>query len=400
MPAYTVSENILFFICGLGILQGFLLSALIFFHPKGDKSVNKFLAVYILCITAVMTMPIAIDIIGWQNSYIIMSVPSLPPIFLYLYILSFKKTITWQIVLPHFIIVFVILLLAYINLSAIAKIYPDAKHIPPEGLKRPLTLIVIGIRTIQQFFYYFLSLKTLKSYQQSIQHLFSDTSRIDLHWARFLANGFIVLICAFIVIFPLMISYPNYFDLLLLLNMAIATPYIYIATYKGIMQSAIWQIQPEMKREKIEEELQQAEKIEMQITNSEKNKPAKTTLSQDKINHITQKIVALMEQEKLYQETELTLQQLADKLQTPTYQVSQAINEGLKKNFYDLINGYRVEDAKRLLQDPKSINYTILSIGFDAGFNSKTTFNTVFKKFTGVTPTEFKNKNKMMTIPA
>ena len=96
-----------------------------------------------------------------------------------------------------------------------------------------------------------------------------------------------------------------------------------------------------------------------------------------------------MEQEKLYRETDLTLQNLADKIQLPSYQVSQAINEGMKMNFYDLVNGYRVEEAKRLLLDEKNKNFTILSVGFEAGFNSKTTFNTVFKKFTGLTPTEF-----------
>jgi AraC-like DNA-binding protein len=72
----------------------------------------------------------------------------------------------------------------------------------------------------------------------------------------------------------------------------------------------------------------------------------------------------------------------------------------MKKNFYDLVNGYRVEEAKRLLLDPKSFNYTILSVGFEAGFNSKTTFNTVFKKFTGLSPTEFRDKKKMTTVPA
>ena len=107
-----------------------------------------------------------------------------------------------------------------------------------------------------------------------------------------------------------------------------------------------------------------------------------------------------MEKEKLYTETELTLKQLADKLQYPTYQVSQAINEGLGKNFYDLINSHRVEEAKRLLADPKNQNYTILSVGFEAGFNSKTTFNTVFKKFTGVTPTEYRDQKRPVSVTA
>jgi AraC-like DNA-binding protein len=77
----------------------------------------------------------------------------------------------------------------------------------------------------------------------------------------------------------------------------------------------------------------------------------------------------------------------------PAYQVSQAINEGLKKTFYDLVNGSRVEEAKRLLLDPKNKNIKIMAVAFDSGFNSKTTFNTVFKKFTGLTPTDFKEQN-------
>jgi len=53
-----------------------------------------------------------------------------------------------------------------------------------------------------------------------------------------------------------------------------------------------------------------------------------------------------------------------------------------------------VQEAKRLLLDSKNKNFTILSVGFEAGFNSKTTFNTVFKKFTGLTPTEYREKQK------
>ena len=97
-----------------------------------------------------------------------------------------------------------------------------------------------------------------------------------------------------------------------------------------------------------------------------------------------------MKDEKLYQEPQLTLQNLADKIEVPSYQLSQAINEGMNMNFYDLVNSYRVEEAKRLLLDEKNKNLTILSVGFEAGFNSTTTFNTVFKKFTGLTPAEFK----------
>src|SRR6476660_8246772 len=173
MSSNSISENILLLLCGLGILQGILLAALIFFHPKSDNSINKFLALYIFCISCVMTMPITMNVIGWQNSYFVQPVPLLPGIFLYLYLLSFKETITWRKAFPHFIIFFVFFFLTYWNLSAIAGIYPNAKHIPPEGLRRPATLVIIFTRTVQQVIYYFLSRKTLKSYQQSIRQLFS-----------------------------------------------------------------------------------------------------------------------------------------------------------------------------------------------------------------------------------
>jgi AraC-like DNA-binding protein len=116
------------------------------------------------------------------------------------------------------------------------------------------------------------------------------------------------------------------------------------------------------------------------------------------MDEIVRKINVAMEQENLYQETELTLQQLSTHLQYPSHQVSQAINDGMKKSFYELINGYRVEEAKRLLLHPKSEGFTVLSVGFEAGFNSKTTFNTVFKKFTGLTPTDFREKHRELAL--
>jgi YesN/AraC family two-component response regulator len=180
--------------------------------------------------------------------------------------------------------------------------------------------------------------------------------------------------------------------------MAVATPYIYIASYKGIMQPTIWQWQGGTKRETVQEEMQDTEKIEITIVSPDKSRPQKPKLNEDRIGDIARRITALMEEEKMYQQTELTLQQLADKIQIPAYQVSQVLNDGMKKSFYDLVNGYRVENAKRLLIDPKNSNYTILSVGFEAGFNSKTTFNTVFKKFTGHTPTDFREKQKVDTV--
>ena len=392
MNILSASEKILFLVCGLGILQGILLAALIYFHPKSDKAVNIFLAIYIFCTSAIMSLPFIMSVVGWQNSFFIQPVPLLPGPLIYLYLRSFKERITWGKAWPHFLLFFIFFFISYWNLSSLGRKYPGAKEIPGAALNSLVPLILIYIKPLQQIVYYFLARRVLLSYQRSIRHLFSETSKIDLHWARFFVNGYLVLVLTFIVIFPLMLRYPEHFNLLLLINMAVATPYIYMATYKGITQPTLWQIQPDLNRETVEKEMHQAGEIEIDTNELKERKPAKAGLTLEKIEEMVGKITMLMEQEKLYQETELTLHQLASKLHVPTYQISQTLNEGMKKNFYDVINGYRVEEAKRLLLDPKSNNYTILSVGFEAGFNSKTTFNTVFKKFTGLTPTEFKTR--------
>jgi YesN/AraC family two-component response regulator len=249
-------------------------------------------------------------------------------------------------------------------------------------------------------FYYFLARRTLKDLSTIYPTpVFGDKQdRIKLD--KWLVTGYLLIIIVTIVIIGLMVAFPQYFYELFLLNIALVTPYIYAATYMGITQPTIWQKKTDENKQQLEEEMQEAEHIESQVVIVEKSRPAKTTLQPNKIDDIVNNITNLMEAQRLYAETELTLKQLADKLQVPSYQVSQAINEGMKKNFYDLINGYRVEEAKRLLLDPKNENYTILSVGFEAGFNSKTTFNTVFKKFTGVAPTEFRNKDKEITVLA
>jgi len=395
----SVAENILYFISGFGILQGVLLAGLIYFHPKSDRSVNKFFALYIFFTSAIMTMPYLINAFGWKNSWLIMPLPVLTGPFLYFYLLSFKETITWKRAWPHFIPALAFLILTYLNLSRLAELYPDSKQMPVEGLKRPSTLGIVVFRSAQQFTYYFLSRRALNSYQRSIQNLFSETSRIDLQWARYLVNGYVILISAFLILFPLVLRFPDYFTSLLLVNMAIGTPYIYGASYKGIMQPTIWQVQPAMKKETLEEEISGIE-VKILSNSGEDLQSSKQKLPDDKISEITRKVIDAMEREKLYQEPELTLQQLSNKLEFPYYLVSQAINEGMNKSFYDLINGYRIEEAKKLLLDPKNINYTVLSVGFEAGFNSKTTFNTVFKKFTGLTPTEYREKQKIGTVAA
>lgn len=90
----------------------------------------------------------------------------------------------------------------------------------------------------------------------------------------------------------------------------------------------------------------------------------KPGLNDSRINEIVSKINRLMDRDKLYQETEFTLQDLAKKFDYPSHQVSQIINDGMNKKNYGFVNGYRVEEAKRLVLNPVNRNYTILPVCF------------------------------------
>ena len=96
-----------------------------------------------------------------------------------------------------------------------------------------------------------------------------------------------------------------------------------------------------------------------------------------------------MVKSKAYKNPNLTLHELALKLKMQPHLLSKVINEGFECNFFDLVNGYRIEEFKKLAHDPRMKNQTFLSLAFEVGFNSKTAFNRSFKKMTNQTPREF-----------
>ena len=107
-----------------------------------------------------------------------------------------------------------------------------------------------------------------------------------------------------------------------------------------------------------------------------------------------EKILAAVVAKKMYNNPDLTLTQLAMHLQTTTVLLSRIINTGFAQNFNDFINYYRVMEVKEKLQTGLANEVTIMSLAYDAGFNSKATFNRAFKKVTGKTPKEFLGTTK------
>lgn len=111
---------------------------------------------------------------------------------------------------------------------------------------------------------------------------------------------------------------------------------------------------------------------------------------------IAEKLTAFMESSKPFFDCDLNLSLLAEKLDIQPYLLSRVINSHFEQNFYGFINGYRVDAVKERLKDPDETE-NLLSIAFDCGFRSKSGFNSIFRKVTGMSPTEYRIKASSST---
>jgi AraC-like DNA-binding protein len=122
----------------------------------------------------------------------------------------------------------------------------------------------------------------------------------------------------------------------------------------------------------------------------QKEKYEGSTLDPSQKEDYRQKLIAYVESEKPYHAPELNIMELSNQVKIPVNHLSQVINEKLNVHFLDFINGYRIKEVKEKLADPKLSHFTILALAYESGFNAKSTFYAVFKKYTGMAPSEYR----------
>ena len=127
-------------------------------------------------------------------------------------------------------------------------------------------------------------------------------------------------------------------------------------------------------------------------SDSAPRKYAKSGLRSKEASEISEKIISVLENDKLFKDSSLSLAGLCDYIGKDRYKVSQVINENLKTNFYSLLNSYRIKEAQDLLQTQPSLS--VKAVMYEVGFNSKTSFYGAFKKKTGLTPNDYRNNAK------
>jgi AraC-like DNA-binding protein len=126
------------------------------------------------------------------------------------------------------------------------------------------------------------------------------------------------------------------------------------------------------------------------IAQNETTKYLGSTLTPSQIEEYKKQLVALLRIDKPFLNPQISLADLSEKLSVSTKHLSQIINQSFNKSFFDFINSYRIQEVQQILKESKDDKLTVLEAMYQAGFNSKSSFNTAFKKETGLTPTEFR----------
>lgn len=248
------------------------------------------------------------------------------------------------------------------------------------------TFVGLWVITTQGLVYMVLSLKMIKSYSLKIQGEFSSLEKINLTWLKNITIG--TLLVWILVFIKNIASYFVSSDLLIKREIPIAlgtSILIYAMGYMGLMQTEIFSPIIVDKDEK--------DKPESKEQNNLVKKYEKSGLTEEKSEVALNMLNKLMEEEKIYRESNLTLKDLAKRLSISPHNFSEIINTQLNQNFFDFINKYRVDDVKTALNDPQKSNYTLLAIALEAGFNSKSSFNAIFKKITGMTPSQYRKNS-------
>jgi len=245
--------------------------------------------------------------------------------------------------------------------------------------KIPTYIYLIAAALYLHFFVYmFLCLRMIRQYQFAASNKFSDTQRTNITWLRSTVLFFIIFMLLGVLNGIIgLTQLTKYYYLFLTALIAVFFLFINRVMLKALRVPGVFSVMSE--KEAKEEQPGAPKYISSGLHETEKKK-------------IEEQLIQYMRKEKSYLQSELSLNQLAAELSVKPKILSQIINEKLGQNFFDFINTYRIEEAKRLLVEHEDPKITVLEILYEVGFNSKSSFNTVFKKNTGLTPSDFKKK--------
>jgi AraC-like DNA-binding protein len=248
----------------------------------------------------------------------------------------------------------------------------------------PATLLQIA----SIFAYHFFAWRLWKLHNQQAKASLSEIPVFQIRWLRtFILASMVIGISICMLTYFIFISYPEHnwlrFGFLLL------CVFIYWVSYSVLQQPSLFLAPGHENNSTNNNPIPQLPAF---VLHRPQKKYAHSNLDDEDALKITTGLAVLMQDNKIYTDARLTIDVLAEQLDCNRYVLSQVLNERLQQNFYEYINSWRVEAAKAMLLHPDFSHYKIASVGYEAGFNSLSTFNDVFKKRTGLSPSRFKNQ--------
>lgn len=367
-----VSLSFIDFIIAIGIVQGICVTLVVLFAKHFRSSANVYLGVSMLILVLINIQTFFLEYefyLDYPKLRILedIELQLLFPVTLYFY---YQKSLNpeYQIITKQWLWYIPFLLSVLFNLYVGGYVYFEFYVIEDVSWIRPtaifeyyfsvtLNLVVIAIA------YYLI-------YRKQQQRQIEEST---LKWIKLFYTFHIVLVIfwLFTIIFDKIFQNDLSSILWLLVNIL-----FYTVGYVGIFKFRLANNRYEIRKIVVNQQLDLSSRTEK--------------LKTENIHY--QKMLKLFETDKLYRDSQLNRDIVAEKLGISVGYLSQVISENSKKNFSDYLNYYRVEEVKRMILDKEFNKYSMLAIGLEAGFNSKSTFYTGFKKETGITPNTYKKQ--------
>lgn len=237
--------------------------------------------------------------------------------------------------------------------------------------------VVAGIAISTQG-YFIWGLLLLRNFNKKLRDWVSKTEGVDLQWLRFLIITAITAYASISILYAVDYRFGILpLNLLQPAGFAIASGFVIVLGFFGLKQGNIFVALP---KNALAEEIQPQLPINQPLT--------------DKDEKFVNDLITYMKTGKPFLDPELNISKMAAELEVTVEYLSGILNGKLHMNFFDFVNRYRIEEFRRLCSDPKLNHLSIMGLAFDCGFNSKATFNRVFKKATNLTPSEFRQMSQ------
>lgn len=372
-------ENVISTLVWAALIQGVLLATLYLFSRKHRSVANRLLGLFLLVIVYEGTLQFQPydNIFGYSLYYFALPEVKLfyPVLFLHYILEKIGRTAHYR----KFLQVNYILAVAIAGISLV-----NVLLFVGTGLKIEDQLgkdVVEAMFMAQQYYAFLLivaifimAILELRRYSRVVQSEYSDYAMLNINWLWRLI----------LVILPIIIVWGA--NLAFIALGAGNAPSFELATWGFVIIFLYFVSFQAFKHKNLFEDVPGAG-----AANDLEPEPDSRSGSYPAVDKaLIQRIRQHMESQEPYLDASLSIYQLATQLKLPVKDLSLLINHTLNQHFFDFVNEYRIKKAMEFLRNPQHDDKTVLEILYEVGFNSKSSFNTVFKKFTGTTPTEYR----------